>query len=61
MIILNSHYDVVPAMEEDWTVAKPFAAERKDGKVSCAYFLWYVLFIRCTILLMFLSIAKGLW
>ena len=34
VIILNSHYDVVPAVENDWNVAKPFAAERKDGKVS---------------------------
>ncbi len=33
MIILNSHYDVVPAILEDWTV-DPFGAERRDGKVS---------------------------
>ncbi|KAL9181854.1 hypothetical protein ACHAXT_012197 [Thalassiosira profunda] len=32
VIILNSHYDVVPANEEEWTV-DPFAATRKDGKV----------------------------
>ncbi|KAL7534123.1 hypothetical protein ACHAXR_009365 [Thalassiosira sp. AJA248-18] len=32
VIILNSHYDVVPAAPEDWTV-DPFAAIRKDGKV----------------------------
>lgn len=32
VFILNSHYDVVPADPEDWTV-DPFAAERKDGKV----------------------------
>ena len=32
VIILNSHYDVVPAAPEDWTV-DPFAATRKDGKV----------------------------
>ena len=61
VIILNSHYDVVPAMEEDWTVAKPFSAERKGGKVSSDYFLRHVLFIRCTILLTFLSLVKGLW
>ena len=33
VIILNSHYDVVPAIREDWTV-DPFAAERRDGKVG---------------------------
>jgi aminoacylase len=33
VIILNSHYDVVPAILEDWTV-DPFGAERRDGKVS---------------------------
>lgn len=32
VIILNSHYDVVPAAEDDWTV-DPFAGLRKDGKV----------------------------
>lgn len=32
VLILNSHYDVVPAATEDWTV-DPFAAERKDGKI----------------------------
>lgn len=33
VIILNSHYDVVPAILDDWTV-DPFGAERRDGKVS---------------------------
>lgn len=32
VLILNSHYDVVPAALEDWTV-DPFEAIRKDGKV----------------------------
>eukprot|EP00585_Thalassiosira_rotula_P012273 CAMPEP_0196131950 /NCGR_PEP_ID=MMETSP0910-20130528/1746_1 /TAXON_ID=49265 /ORGANISM="Thalassiosira rotula, Strain GSO102" /LENGTH=469 /DNA_ID=CAMNT_0041391477 /DNA_START=37 /DNA_END=1449 /DNA_ORIENTATION=- len=32
VIILNSHYDVVPAAPDDWTV-DPFAATRRDGKV----------------------------
>lgn len=32
VILLNSHYDVVPAAPEDWTV-DPFKGERKDGKV----------------------------
>lgn len=32
VLILNSHYDVVPAATEDWTM-DPFAAIRKDGKV----------------------------
>ena len=32
VLILNSHYDVVPAAPEDWTI-DPFAAIRKDGKV----------------------------
>ncbi|KAL3771087.1 hypothetical protein ACHAWU_006464 [Discostella pseudostelligera] len=32
VIILNSHYDVVPAILEDWTV-DPFGAERRDGKI----------------------------
>ncbi|KAL7511681.1 hypothetical protein ACHAXN_008659 [Cyclotella atomus] len=32
VLILNSHYDVVPAALEDWTV-RPFKAIRKDGKV----------------------------
>ena len=31
-VLLNSHYDVVPANEDYWTVP-PFAAERKDGKI----------------------------
>lgn len=35
VIILNSHYDVVPAAEDDWTV-DPFAGLRKDGKVSAS-------------------------
>jgi len=32
IILLNSHYDVVPAAREDWTV-EPFAAIRQDGRV----------------------------
>ena len=32
VIVLNSHYDVVPANVEDWTV-DPFGAVRRDGKV----------------------------
>jgi aminoacylase len=32
IILLNSHYDVVPANMDDWTV-EPFAGLRKDGKV----------------------------
>jgi aminoacylase len=32
VIILNSHYDVVPAPIDEWTV-DPFGAERKDGKI----------------------------
>lgn len=32
VIILNSHYDVVPASTDDWTI-DPFSAIRKDGKV----------------------------
>eukprot|EP00913_Durusdinium_trenchii_P019152 g17999.t1 len=31
-LLLNSHYDVVPAMEEFWTV-DPWAAQIKDGKI----------------------------
>lgn len=31
-LLLNSHYDVVPAMEEFWSV-DPWAAELKDGKI----------------------------
>ena len=31
-LLLNSHYDVVPAMEEFWTV-DPWAAEIQDGKI----------------------------
>ena len=37
VIILNSHYDVVPTILEDWTV-DPFGAERRDGKVSIIFF-----------------------
>lgn len=33
VLILNSHYDVVPALPEDWREAEPFAATRKNGKV----------------------------
>lgn len=32
VILLNSHYDVVPALVEDWTVP-PFAGLRRDGKI----------------------------
>lgn len=32
VLLLNSHYDVVPAAAEDWSV-KPFEALRKDGKI----------------------------
>ncbi len=32
IILLNSHYDVVPAQEQDWTVP-PFEGIRKDGKI----------------------------
>lgn len=32
VILLNSHYDVVPASESDWTVP-PFEGVRKDGNV----------------------------
>lgn len=39
VIVLNSHYDVVPANVEDWTV-DPFGAVRRDGKVrSCCLLL----------------------
>jgi aminoacylase len=31
-IVLNSHYDVVPAQPEDWTMP-PFEGLRKDGRV----------------------------
>mmetsp|Transcript_214 Transcript_214/g.276 ORF Transcript_214/g.276 Transcript_214/m.276 type:complete len:453 (+) Transcript_214:126-1484(+) len=32
VLLLNSHYDVVPAAEKDWTVP-PFEGVRKDGKI----------------------------
>lgn len=32
VILLNSHYDVVPAVVEDWTVP-PFEGVRRDGKI----------------------------
>jgi aminoacylase len=32
VILLNSHYDVVPAAPEDWTLP-PFEGIRKDGKI----------------------------
>ena len=32
-VILNSHYDVVPVMQEQWTDADPFGGEVKDGKI----------------------------
>ena len=32
VLLLNSHYDVVPAAAEDWSVA-PFDAVRKDGNI----------------------------
>ena len=32
IILLNSHYDVVPALKEDWTV-EPFDGVKKDGKI----------------------------
>lgn len=32
ILLLNSHYDVVPAEEKDWTVP-PFEGLRKDGKI----------------------------
>ena len=32
IVLLNSHYDVVPAASEDWTV-EPFAGIRRDGRV----------------------------
>jgi|AntRauTorckE5430_2_1112549.scaffolds.fasta_scaffold12596_1 aminoacylase len=32
IILLNSHYDVVPANNEDWTV-EPFKGIREDGKI----------------------------
>lgn len=32
VLLLNSHYDVVPAAPEDWSVP-PFAAVRKDGRI----------------------------
>lgn len=31
-VLLNSHYDVVPAMEDQWTV-DPWSAPEKDGKI----------------------------
>lgn len=31
-VVLNSHYDVVPAMEEHWDV-DPWAAVEKDGRI----------------------------
>lgn len=33
VLLLNSHYDVVPAAAEDWKAAKPFEALRKDGRI----------------------------
>jgi hypothetical protein len=38
VIVLNSHYDVVPANVEDWTV-DPFGAVRRDGKVRMFVYL----------------------
>lgn len=32
ILLLNSHYDVVPAKKEEWTV-DPFAGLQKDGRV----------------------------
>jgi len=32
VLLLNSHYDVVPAAAEDWTVP-PFEGVRRDGKI----------------------------
>ena len=32
VVLLNSHYDVVPASAEDWTV-EPFGGVRRDGRV----------------------------
>lgn len=32
VVLLNSHYDVVPASKEDWTV-EPFEGLRKDGRI----------------------------
>lgn len=32
IILLNSHYDVVPAPDEDWTVP-PFEGRLEDGKI----------------------------
>jgi aminoacylase len=33
ILLLNSHYDVVPAMDIDWTVAPPFAGLRQNGNI----------------------------
>jgi aminoacylase len=33
VLLLNSHYDVVPAAPQDWKAAAPFEALRKDGKI----------------------------
>jgi acetylornithine deacetylase/succinyl-diaminopimelate desuccinylase-like protein len=32
VLLLNSHYDVVPALRDDWTV-NPFEGMRRDGKI----------------------------
>jgi len=33
VLILNSHYDVVPADPKDWSAAEPFSGTLKDGRI----------------------------
>jgi acetylornithine deacetylase/succinyl-diaminopimelate desuccinylase-like protein len=33
ILLLNSHYDVVPASDNDWRAAKPFAGQRIQNKI----------------------------
>ena len=33
ILLLNSHYDVVPAADADWTAAPPFSGQRSKGNI----------------------------
>lgn len=33
ILLLNSHYDVVPVVESDWTMAPPFSGRRQNGNI----------------------------
>ena len=44
VILLNSHYDVVPVIVDDWTV-DPFSAVRRDGRVR--FFFFIIPFLNC--------------